>query len=425
MWFLSSVGPCAGCGEWAGGAVICPRCGRARTRERVALVDAAVDGRWIAAWSGSAVAVAAELAAFELPSRALAGRVGAARRLLASLGDEQVRLHLDLRQPEAGLLVSSVRRGHFQHKRWLLPWLVLRAGPRELRITRYAHAKLQRRFDAGQLVQQAAQSTFDELTVVGPTGAARRPLPSLTGALEVPSLDPASPPPRPLPATAPGAGAVQRAAWGQGALSSVVLCGLAPWLLWVLAGVGLAGAGVEAQTLEALRGHPRPERFAEVLAGPLPSAQALAREACLAEDAWQRRHGLLLAARVLPPSEARRYLAWLAQHDPAVEVRLLAVDLLGDAGDAGRTLLAQLHQDPTAPLAVRAQAHRRLVDRRDPRALELAKAGLDRGGPAELHRVWARALVAAAPADLRRWVDHADPHVRAAAEWALRRASRK
>jgi hypothetical protein len=391
------------------------------------LTDGAIDGHWLLAWRGTPAEIGARLADATRARPEACGRLQAAADVVRALPvAEPAAVWLDLRAAEAGHLVRAARRGHFQHRYLLLPWLVARGGGLELRLVRYAHRRLQRNFSGGELVSESVGGELDELIALGPEGGLRRPLQTLSQLVDLElDLDPAVPVPAVLPATAPAVGAGHQGAVLSGAVLALILFLAAPLFLAVVGGLGRAPAPAVEPLLAPLARWMPPAAFARVAASRPEVVQALARRACGESEAWTRRHGLALACAALGEEERLQWLVAASERDPSLGVRLLAVDLLADEGDRGATRLCQLQADPAAPAEVRQQAHRRLVDLGDPRALELARRGLASAQttPA-MRRTLARAFEHADDADLLGWLEHSDPHVRAAARWALREPDR-
>ncbi len=375
---LSAVLPCERCGAWSGGAALCPGCGAARGAR--APLDRIDEGAppWVWVWRGSAEAVDGALA--EAPARGdeARARVGAARAVARRLGGGPLEVRLDLRPSEAASHVTRrSRRGNRLETHWVHPWLVASGPAGEVRVVRYGHQQVVRRYGADEAEADPSGFTLDEVRVNTPRGGARFPVrgPGGLGALDLAAVAPGVPGlDRPLPPTAPG---------GAQAASGGLLLGVAAAAALLL----LLPLG--ARALAA--------RWPAV--GGVAAARAAARVALLASEPELRREGLERAA-ALRPAERLRALLRAARHDPDPVVRAAGLTLLARE-PLGPAALARLGQERGAPTPLRAQAARLLVEADPVRAVSLARAGLERGERDEaLRRAWVRAL-AHAPASER------------------------
>lgn len=358
----SQLLPCATCGAWAGSGPLCVGCG-AGEGERVPLDESPGDGRWIVSVGGRPDVVLSLLDDLDPPNpREALTRIGAARRLVRALGDEDVWLVIDLRRPEVGHVARSKRRGSSEVIHYLLPWLVARTGSVEVRLLRYAYRKRQRTFASNRVNTEQVEYHLDELQVRTPAGCLRRPVRVLTSlaTLDLDAVDPNVPGvDRPLPATAPGSPHGQGAPLAAGALVSATLAAL-----------------VVVLALLAPAPRPAPEGWQELQAA-LTSGRATptAVRAGLLASGVETRRQALVAARVLDSPERVRALR-AAVADPDPEVRETALKQLKDReGELGAATLAGIYARTPRP-AVRRQALRLLITLDDPRAHLLALQSL-------------------------------------------------
>lgn len=415
---------------------MCVGCGTARSADLVSLEHTPGDGRWIQIHRGAPEKLLEALCApSDLPDRAEANaRIAAARIVLQSLKGE-VSLAIDLRSAENGHVSRVKRRGSSVESFYVLPWLIARSADADVRIVRHAHRKIQRSF--GERVNTDA-STFemDEVWVRRGGSTSRRPLRRLAslgqahlagGSADVPGWE------RSLPPTAPGFGAgAGQASLAQGFALALVLLVLLPLGLSHLA-------------------EPDPGVLPDTLIIPRLAPDGV-REAFQQTDRWSRRKALVAAAALDFGERWRMLRSTAADPGSDLDVRLQAVDLLGDT-DLGATTLVDLDrrlsaagvrwnsrlrgsQIPPKTRAllrqalgeaegVRLQALRRLASLGDPRAVLVARGGLAGGGSTTLRRAWAQTLGGAPagdPGSIRRLVtclEDIDPGVRGQAGWAL------
>lgn len=353
---------CPTCGVRGDGGNVCPGCGATRGA-RVALDRAGGDGRWVVAVRGPRDVVLQELGPEPGADADQLARLAAARRVLEGLAPGQVALWLDLRPAAAG---AVARKGPSpaggETTSFVLPWLLVRAdGGREARIVRRSQARPRRG-------QPPATFSLDELLLKGPTGAIRRPLrgPGRLERVDWGALEANTPPPGPLPQTAPAdprtAGTAPLAS---GLTVAALLLVAVPFLLGATVPEGRAAR--ERRTaqayLTALSRRVDPDAVASIeTALPPRLAREVARRA-VADD-WNllaRRNGLAAAARFLDPAERRRLLVG-ARRDERIEVGCQAVALLAREGPLGAAHLADAAGASVLEDEVRAQALRDLID---------------------------------------------------------------
>lgn len=422
---------CPGCGAWAGGEALCPGCGAARGA-RVPLDQSPGDGSWVLSARGEPDAVLQALEVRGDVDRDVLERVGVARRVVEGAG-QPVSLWLDLRPAEAGHVARRTRNPGAQDTVFVLPWLLLRRGDAEARLVRTVHQRVRRAFVRGG-AETTTSARLDELVVLGPTGARRRPVARLErlGALDWAAADDDAPEPAPLPPTAPGQpGAGGRAPLALGLAAAGLLLGLVPLGLGVVVG----GGDREVDRTRALAARleapgPSPERVDEVVAFGA-EARGAVRVAARAGGPWAQVHALVAGAAVLEPPERVRLLAASADRpDAGPGLRATAVDLLAAEGDRGAAHLVRLARTPGRDPGDRADALRALL-RHDPaRAGAVALDLLAGDPPTPLRRACLQALGATgavrgrAVARARDLLDRAvaadpDPGCRDRAAWAL------
>jgi hypothetical protein len=300
---------CPTCGARGDGGNVCPGCGATRGA-RVALDRAGGDGRWVVAVRGPRDTVLQELGPEPGADADQLARLAAARRVLEGLAPGPVSLWLDLRPAAAG---AVARKGPSpaggETTSFVLPWLLVRAdGGREARIVRRAQARPRRG-------QPPATFALDELLLRGPSGAVRRPLrgPGRLDRVDWGALDPATPPPGPLPQTAPAdprtAGTAPVAS---GLTFAALLLVAAPFLLGAFVPEGRASRERRqaAAYLAALSRRVDPDAVASIeTALPPHLGRQVARAAARDRGSEaSRRNGLAAAARLLGPAERRRLL---------------------------------------------------------------------------------------------------------------------
>lgn len=372
--------------------MVCPGCGAARGG-LVPLDQGTGESSSLPRWEGPPGQVEAALAGRSSEPGVTPdarARLGFARRLLELLpAGTEASVWLDLRPASAGPEAAPAQRDGTRLVR--LPWLVLRTGAHEARVVRVASVRRGMVFRGGQ-VGPGAGPALDELTLTGPGGSARRTLRAGAPLTALPPLDPVTPPPGPLPASAPGeSGESGVAALVQVAAGMLLLLGL--------------GLGLE-RAVAAAPPPPPPEQLVVGALGDL--------------DPVVRRAAVLDAGR-LPPLTRARLLRSAAERDDDPQVRSLALEVLAGEGELGATCLALVHRNGGPPLGTRLQALRLLRGMDDPRAGRLASAGLRQGGAHPRLRVaWADTLAeGAAPAELHGLLEDPEPLVRAAGGRAL------
>lgn len=353
---------CPTCGVRGDGGNVCPGCGATRGA-RVALDRASGDGRWVVAVRGPRDVVLQELGPEPGADADQLARLAAARRVLEGLAPGPVALWLDLRPAAAG---AVARKGPSpaggETTSFVLPWLLVRAdGGREARIVRRSQARPRRG-------QPPATYSLDELLLRGPAGAIRRPLrgPGRLDRVDWGALEADTPPPGPLPQTAPADPRTSGTAPVSSGLTVAALLLVAvPFLLGAFVPEGRAAR--ERRTAEAyliaLSRRVDPDAVASIdTALPPRLAREVARTAASnALDPVARRNGLAAAARYLEPAERRRLLV-SARHDVRVEVGCEAMTLLAREGPLGAAQLADAAGSSVLDDEVRAQALRDLID---------------------------------------------------------------
>ncbi|MGE0710114.1 MAG: HEAT repeat domain-containing protein [Planctomycetota bacterium] len=380
----------------------------------VPLDQADGDGRWVLRARGAPARVLAEA---EAAARAVStpdalARVALARALAARFPGPVLDLTLDLRRAEVGVALHSRRLGSSQEVWTRLPWLLLTSGGAELVVVRTLHRRETRTFRQ-EVERRSARAAIDELRVRLPDGRGLRR--ALRGAASLADVSPASCTPdvpgldTELPATAPGSAFEQRAPGSAGLLVGAALLLALPWL---------SAPGAAA---------PPPRDDEDLKLALLANPPAATVRAGLGSGVRERRREALVASvRVLPARERWRALR-AAATDRDRLVRELALGLLAQDGALGAATVAEL-AGPGRDPALRADAFRQLLDRRDPRTLGLALSGLAGNAPDSLRRLWIEGLGETATiADrdaleiLRETLRGADLELRAQAAWALAR----
>ncbi|MBX3466536.1 MAG: hypothetical protein KF878_06520 [Planctomycetes bacterium] len=386
---------CPGCGAWAGGEALCPGCGAARGA-RVPLDQSPGDGSWVVSARGEPEAVLQALEVRGDVDRDVLERVGVARRVVEGAG-QPVSLWLDLRPAEAGHVARRTRNPGAQDTVFVLPWLLLRRGDAEARLVRTVHQRMRRAFVRGG-AETTTSARLDELVVLGPTGARRRPVARLDrlGALDWSAADDDAPEPAPLPPTAPG----QPGAGGRAPLAlGLAAAGFRCWASCRWASAWSSGeAAAPRRDPRARRAArtpgPSPERVDEVVAFGAGARDAV-RVAARSGGPWaqiaraRRRRGRPRAARAgAPPGRQRRPPG----RQPGL--RATAIDLLATEAfpqrHAHRTSFAARARGPRARRAT-APTLRALL-RHDPRAGRSPSTCSPASAPTPLRRACLRAL---------------------------------
>jgi hypothetical protein len=361
---------------------MCPRCGAVRGG-RVPLDQSEGDGAWVVATRGAADEVLRALEVRPGVDLDVLERVGAARRVVEAVGapgapgaeNPPVSLWLDLRPAEAGHVARRTRNANVQDTVFVLPWLLVRGRELEARLVRTVHQRVRKGFMRGG-AQTTTAARLDELLVVGPGGALRRPIGRLDRIAGLDwralGLDQDAPEPAPWPATAPGqAGSGGRAPLLVGLVATLALLWVAPLLVrpFVPRDPAEALARRDREELRALLAAPQPWPLAVDYAITVGApATDEVRLGLASREPWTRVNSLVAAANLFERPERLRRFVEVARRDRVAEVRAVALELLAAEGDLGATHLTRLIRAAELEPGLRRQALLLLADRDPPRA---------------------------------------------------------